>query len=160
MPKRVYRRTTKEQLLLIVPDCQSYNEVCRRLGKTPVGGNTTNIARLCKKYDIDTSHMKGQSHMKGRPHKRRKSASDLLVMGSKLDLRTKPTVLRRALDEIGRPYVCVECGCNGCWNGKPLVLEIDHIDGCYWNNTSANLQYLCPNCHAQKTKDANTKSCK
>lgn len=33
--------------------------------------------------------------------------------------------------------------------GKPLVLELDHIDGNNQNDQRHNLRYLCPNCHSQ-----------
>lgn len=43
--------------------------------------------------------------------------------------RQKPEVLRRALLESGVPYRCSECGNEGCWNGKTLTIDVDHIDG-------------------------------
>ncbi len=33
--------------------------------------------------------------------------------------------------------------------GKPIPLQIDHIDGNSDNNTEDNFRLLCPNCHAQ-----------
>ncbi len=44
---------------------------------------------------------------------------------------------------------CDECGCPPAWNGKPLTLQLDHIDGDRSNNARANLRLLCPNCHSQ-----------
>lgn len=47
------------------------------------------------------------------------------------------------------PYECVWCGLKNEWNSKPLVLQLDHIDGDRRNNVLGNLRLLCPNCHTQ-----------
>lgn len=44
---------------------------------------------------------------------------------------------------------CSECSCESIWNGKPLVMQVDHIDGNSDNNILENLRLLCPNCHTQ-----------
>jgi hypothetical protein len=43
---------------------------------------------------------------------------------------------------------CQICGINE-WNGKPLTLQVDHIDGDRTNNDLINLMIVCPNCHSQ-----------
>lgn len=43
---------------------------------------------------------------------------------------------------------CIECGISD-WNNKPIVLDLEHIDGNSENNTEDNLCCLCPNCHSQ-----------
>lgn len=35
------------------------------------------------------------------------------------------------------------------WNGLPLSLEVEHIDGDGYNHNEDNLTLLCPNCHSQ-----------
>ena len=45
-------------------------------------------------------------------------------------------------------YNCTVCGISE-HNGKPIVLECDHIDGDRKNNSVSNLRLMCPNCHSQ-----------
>jgi hypothetical protein len=44
-----------------------------------------------------------------------------------------------------------ECECCGLseWNGLPIPLELNHIDGDRHNHLIKNLEIICPNCHAQ-----------
>jgi hypothetical protein len=37
------------------------------------------------------------------------------------------------------------------WNGKPLQLILDHINGNADDNNPNNLRLLCPNCDSQNT---------
>jgi 5-methylcytosine-specific restriction endonuclease McrA len=45
-------------------------------------------------------------------------------------------------------YQCDICGISK-WNGKTLVLQLDHINGINNDNRIENLRLLCPNCHSQ-----------
>jgi predicted RNA-binding Zn-ribbon protein involved in translation (DUF1610 family) len=56
--------------------------------------------------------------------------------------------LRKAMLEIGMPYVCASCGNRGSWLFKPMTLHVDHINGLYYDNRPENLRFLCPNCRA------------
>lgn len=44
---------------------------------------------------------------------------------------------------------CKECGVGDTYNGKPLSLQVNHIDGDATNNVISNVELLCPNCHSQ-----------
>lgn len=148
---RQYTRYTNEELSAVVAECTSFAEVARRFGKSPRGGTITHLKRMCVRLAIDTTHMIGQGHMRGKRSNRRLLPSERLVMGVSSDHRTAANKLRQALIDVGVPHLCNICGMEPMWNNHPLVLEIDHIDECYWNNTQDNLQFICPNCHTQKT---------
>lgn len=59
-------------------------------------------------------------------------------------LRVKEEFLKRV------EYKCLGCGNGGVYNEKPLVLQLDHIDGDRYNHHLSNLRLLCPNCHSQQ----------
>jgi len=46
-------------------------------------------------------------------------------------------------------YKCKICNLSPTWNGKKLILHLDHIDGNRKNNELSNIRWLCPNCHSQ-----------
>lgn len=150
---RSYQRLDKERLASAVATSSSFTEVCHKLNKKPVGGTITNIRLTCDRLGIDRSHMTGQGWAKNKRAKNRLAPEARLVMGTPLDRRMGADRLRRSLFDIGVDYRCVGCSMGPEWNNQPLTLEVDHIDGQYWNNQRENLQFLCPNCHAQKTKN-------
>lgn len=59
-------------------------------------------------------------------------------------------IKRRIIEQQLVPYVCAECDNDGNHNGKPLVLQLDHINGVNDDNRLENLRFLCPNCHSQE----------
>lgn len=61
---------------------------------------------------------------------------------------THSTTLKKYLKTV-RGDVCECCGLSNEWNGKPLSLQLDHIDGNSDNNFPNNIRLLCPNCHTQ-----------
>lgn len=46
-------------------------------------------------------------------------------------------------------HSCKICGQIDIWNGKPLNMILDHIDGDYRNQTRTNLRLVCLHCDSQ-----------
>ncbi|MFJ7269780.1 HNH endonuclease signature motif containing protein [Streptomyces sp. NPDC099050] len=141
---------TREILTEVVASSTTMCEVLRRLGLDVVGGHHTHISRKVKRFGIDTSHFAPPPSTIGtRDIRRRRSAEEILRDDrSPIATRVDPTRLRRALLETGRDERCALCGIEAVWQGEPLPLEVDHIDGDWRNNQATNLRLLCPNCHS------------
>lgn len=138
---------SKELLEGIARECFSVAAVLRKLGLKQSGGNQSHINRRLIEYSIDTSHFTGMGHNKGK-NLHTLTSMDILSVDRLQGRREKANVLRRALVEVGVPEQC-DCGLKTEWNGKKLVLQVDHIDGDFSNNRKENLRFLCPNCHSQ-----------
>jgi hypothetical protein len=141
-------RWTRERLAPVVAASTSLSEVLRRLGVDAVGGQHAHIGRRVKTLGIDTSHFAPPSRM-GR--KLRRTPADLLVNQTSPHAHRVPgDRLKQAMRSVGRltEERCALCGTGPVWLGRPLPLEVDHLDGDWRNNRIGNLRLLCPNCHS------------
>ncbi|MGD9485353.1 HNH endonuclease [Streptomyces sp. TRM70308] len=136
-------RHTESRLRWAVRHSTCLVDVLRRLGIAPVGGNQAHIAGRIAALGIDTSHFTA-----GRGPRRSPQPRAALVLREPSLGRVPGGVLHRALLARGVPDACAECGTGPRWNGKPLRLQVDHRNGCWWDNRPENLRLLCPNCHA------------
>ena len=55
---------------------------------------------------------------------------------------------KRILDNNLIPYQC-KCGLGPIWNGKPMPLILDHINGVNNDHRLLNLRFVCSNCDSQ-----------
>ena len=141
---------TKELLQDAVDNSKSYAGVLRCLKLRQAGGTQSWLTKKIKRYDIDTSHFTGSRWNKGKTNLPKRSKEEILVLLEEGSNRTKHYQLKRAMIESGIEYVCDICKIGDTWNGLPITLQADHIDGNSLDNRIHNLRFLCPNCHSQQ----------
>ncbi|MFD0368766.1 HNH endonuclease [Streptomyces sp. NPDC127114] len=139
-------RPSREELRRVVEQSISVAGALRALGR-PYSGQMRALFRQWTLEDgLDTSHFLGQGHQRGKQGMT-KPAGEILVRHAGRQ-RTRTHLLRRALLERGVPEECAECGVGPEWLGRPMTLEIDHVNGDWRDDRRENLRLLCPNCHA------------
>lgn len=148
----------RDVLASAVSKSLSISGVVQNLGLQYRSGSAwSSVRRAILGYGLDTNHFRGRAHNKGNPSPNRLSPSQVLVVTDGRN-RTKSTLLRRAMVESGVPYQCFSCGVGAKWNGKKLVLEVDHKNGLWFDCRLSNLRFLCPNCHSQEPTSVRKKT--
>lgn len=134
-----------------VSSSKSYAEVCRNIGLSDKGGNIKTVRTKIQEMKLDTQHFTGQRWNKGlkggeHPSIKRKELSEILVKDSGWG---SSSLKRRLFSEGVKDQKCEICGQSNEWMGKPLSLQLHHINGNHRDNRLENLMILCPNCHTQ-----------
>lgn len=136
---------TDEDLRKAVENNISIAGVLRTLNRAYVGTNYRLIRRKIGRLGLDTSHFKGRAH--GTTTQDPIPWSTILVVNSPHKIGTQRK--RRLIAEDILKNKCYLCNSHPVWQGKPLVLELDHENGINNDNRLENLRLLCPNCHSQ-----------
>lgn len=141
-------RLPDSEFVEIVKSSYSKAEVIRKMGLIPAGGNYATVKTRIQELTLSTSHFTGKGHLKGKTHSwsKRRALNEIL----RIDSRCTGRALKARLFKAGLlTNQCGICGQLPVWNGKPLVLEIDHINGVRNDNRIENLRIVCAHCHSQ-----------
>lgn len=120
-------------------------ELCHKMGISNISGSTyKDIKKLANDLGVELkfSYKRGYS----KHSNTRIPLSKILVEHSSYKSLSK--IRNRLIKEGLKEHRCEICG-NHEWNGKPIPLQLHHINGNPTDNRLSNLQVLCPNCHAQ-----------
>lgn len=142
MPKQSVLQN-KEKFRQAACDSKSMSEMLEFLGLRAAGGNYKQLHKYSKLYDIPLPQISGIERTKEARSKKLRKFEDIFCKDSDV----ARTTLKRAFEKE-RPRVCEICEIE-TWLSKPLVVQIDHINGVHNDNRLENLRWLCPNCHSQ-----------
>ncbi|MFE5843991.1 HNH endonuclease [Streptomyces niveus] len=141
-------RPSPAELREAVHRSRSVAETLRQLGRTDNSRQRAGLRGWVADDGLSTSHFLGQAHQRGKPSPTpARRPEDILVKHSG-ETRTRTVRLRKALLDSGVEMRCAGCGTGPEWNGQPMTLEIDHVNGDRSDDRAENLRLLCPNCHA------------
>jgi hypothetical protein len=150
---------SRETLEKNVKSCKTYPSLCRRLRLTEqlYGSDRQWLISRLDYEGIDHSHMEaaGRAETRGRtisrlPFYTEMTNEYILSTYFVVDSPCSWASIKRMIkDRKLLPDNCSQCGIGPKWNGVPLVLQYDHINGVNTDQRLENLRSICPNCHTQ-----------
>lgn len=165
-------KTTREQVLMLLSQGCSQAETARLLGvtKSTIAYHARRVRepdpRFRRRYDwnvvqayYDLGHTVEEcvaqfGFSKETWHAAKKrgaivTQSRAMPIEQLLSAPRNRTHLKRRLLAAGLLHECCACCGIADWKGKPLSLQLHHVNGDGSDNRIENLELLCPNCHSQ-----------
>lgn len=145
-------RWSIESVMKAVSESTSYTDALVALGVKHRSGNFNTLKQKIAQYGISTAHF--DSIAAGISKKLLSGNLNTIPLDEILNGNHpsyKTTLLKQRLIKEGiKDYKCEGTNCGlSKWHGKPITLELDHINGISDDHRLCNLRLLCPNCHSQ-----------
>lgn len=131
-----------EDFRKLVNESESISDLSKKLGYTTIAGdNYRHIKARIEALNIPTSHFN-----KNRKAAVKRCPENIFIENS---TAAQTTLRRWFIKGEYVPYECSICGMLPEWQGKPLTLILDHINGQNKDDRLENLRWVCPNCNQQ-----------
>lgn len=135
----------KEEVEAAAQNANSLKEMMQALGMKLSSGYYKDIHKICRKFDVKPPIYKnvGQNIVQ---HKWTPMPTEEWFANG---VHRNGRETRKRLVRLGVLDQCSMCGLGTEWNGLPLALQLDHLNGDSFDNRIENVRILCPNCHTQ-----------
>jgi Zn finger protein HypA/HybF involved in hydrogenase expression len=148
--KSIIYSIDREKLVNLINSSSTVTEVLAFFGLKNRGNNYKTLYKRLDEETIDIAQLRERTlvYTKSKLTKFKKIPNEEIFIENSTYNSTQHLKARilegRILEEK-----CAKCTLTNLWNGKPLSLQIDHINGKNDDNRIGNLRFLCPNCHSQ-----------
>ncbi len=123
----------------------SWAESLRRLGMCHTGGARMILRKYVEQWGISTSHFDANAARRAAIRQVPTPLAEILVESSSYSRgHLKARLFAAGLKERR----CELCGQDDMWQGRPMSLVLDHINGVRTDHRITNLRIVCPNCNA------------
>lgn len=141
-------RWSFDEMVNAIKNSITVSDILKKIGLKVCAGNYDTVRKFIRSNNIDSSHIIGKRCGRGGCGKKfENDIKEILIENSNYGRK----YLKKRLIESGLlKNECHECELKNEWNGKPITMVLDHINGINNDNRIENLRLLCPNCNSQQ----------
>ena len=146
---KIWFQFTDDEFTVLVKKSNTYKEILSHFGLMNKGNNNNTLKNRISELKIDTSHIQNHNSFQKMILLNKLKEIQLDKVMVEHSSYCRGTLKKRLLREGLLKNECSICGQQPEWNGKPLVMILDHINGVSDDNRRENLRLVCANCNCQ-----------